>query len=245
MELPRPFDAEAGAQLIEMVGSPEFAPALLRAANSISQVDELFGYLVSDGEDPETIISASSLRGSERRVATYVKRFYRHDPAVHEFGSLSAGESFVRRIPISHILAHDYRRICFSRPGFCEKLTFGWRGKGYMLVLSFYRRDASDAAALQNLASLVALIVPVMVRHHAPIDRENAVLILERRIRRSYAELSRREGEICARTILGRSAEQIAAELGIAAGSVLTYRQRAYAKCDISAAGELVPMLLN
>lgn len=240
-----PFDAEAGARLIEAVGTPEFGSALLGIAQSISTVDELFGYLVEDGGEPSVIVSSGALPGLETRVAEYVHRFYRHDPAVLEIRQIPVGGSFVQRIGLSSIMQHDYRRLCFDGPGFAEKLSFGWRGAGYLLVLSFYRRDASDETALQRLASLANMTLAVMVRHHAPIGRENIVLVCERRIRRSFPDLSARETQVCARTIAGQTSGAIARELGTTTGTVLTYRRRAYQKLGFNQASDFLPKLIN
>ena len=240
-----PFNAEAGARLVEAVGTPEFGSALLDIARSISTVDELFGYLVEDDGEPRVIVSCGALPGLETRVAEYVHRFYRHDPAVHEIRRIPVGDSFVQRIGLSSIVQHDYRRLCFDAPGFAEKLSFGWRGEGYLLVLSFYRRETSDDAALQRLASLANMTLAVMVRHHAPIKRENIVQLCERRIRRSYPQLSERETQVCARTLAGWTARRIADELGMTSGTVLTYRRRAYQKLGFTQANDFLPELIN
>lgn len=240
-----PFNPEAGARLVEAVGTPEFGPALLGIAQSISMVDELFGYLVEDEDEPRVIVSSGALPGLETRVAEYVHRFYRHDPAVREVRQIPIGDTFVQRIGLSSIMQHDYRRLCFDDPGFAEKLSFGWRGAGYLLVLSFYRGEASDETALQRLTSLANMTLAVMVRHHAPIKRENIVLVCERRIRRSFPQLSQRETQVCARTIAGHTASAIARELATTSGTVLTYRRRAYQKLGFNQASDFLPALIN
>lgn len=239
------FDAEAGARLIEQVGTPAFAQALLAAAKGLTDVEELFGYLVVDDEEPQAIISASFLPNAEKRVRLYVDRFFRHDPAVREFRCVAPGRSFAMRIAQDGILAPDYRRLCFAGPGFAEKLSFGWRGADYMLVLSFYRHALPDAEAIAALEPLVALVMPVMIHHHRPVAGEQATVVIARRLRRSYPSLSQRELAVCARTMLGQSAPAIAAALRIGNGSVLTYRRRAYAKTGVSSAGELVAAVLR
>lgn len=239
------FDAEAGARLIEQVGTPAFAHALLSAAKGLNDVDELFGYLVTDDQEPQAIVSASFLPGADERVALYVDRFFRHDPAVREFRDVSPGHSFAMRIEQHGIAAHDYRRQCFAGPGFAEKLSFGWRGSDYLLVLSFYRQSLSDGAAIAALEPLVGLVMPVMVHHHRPVANEQALVVIKRRLRRSYPALSKREIAVCAHTMLGETAHETAAFLGIGTGSVLTYRRRAYEKTGVSSSGELVCAVLR
>lgn len=230
---------------MEVVGTEEFGKLLLSAAQSIAQVDELFGYLVVDQQEPEPIVSSSFLPGADERVKSYMHRFYQHDPAIREISRTKRGSSFVQRITLSDIIPYDYRNQCFEKPGFSEKLSFGWRGKGYLLVLSFYRIKSVDQSALRNLASLANLTLAIIVKRHAPIDRNGLMVTLERRLKRSFPELTNREREVCARSIAGHSAKKIGGELGVSAGTVLTYRQRAYQRFDFSKASDFLPKLID
>lgn len=239
------LDAEAGARLIGAPDADAFAAALLDLARSVADVDELFGYIVLDEQEPQVLISRSLLAGVEDRVTMYVRRFFRHDPAVHANRQLATGTSFVQRVALSHIIPHDYRKHCFISPGFSEKLSFGWRGDTYLLVVSFYGTDAHDREAIARLAHLASMTLAVLVRQYAPVSRADAGSVIAARLRRSFPALSEREAQICALTIIGRSSAQIGAALAIAPGTVLTYRQRAYHKTGVSAAAELVPMVLN
>lgn len=241
----QPLDAEAGARLIEAVGSARFGDMLLQIATSICYIDELFGYIVVDGEEPRSIVSSSHLPDVNQRVESYMYRFYQHDPAVREIAKIEKGKSFVQRIALNDIIPYDYRDKCFVQPGFSEKLSFGWRGTGYLLVLSFYRTDNSDEEALSKLASLSNLTLAIMVRHHTPVNHQNIIELLERRIWRSFPELTRREREICARSLAGHKAAEIAAELDIGMGTVLTYRQRAYRRMGYTCVNDFLPMLVS
>lgn len=240
-----PLDAEAGARLVGAADADEFAAALLEIARSIAGVDELFGYIVTEDQEPRVLISGSVLPGVAERVRLYVQRFYRHDPAVHAIRRISPGESFVQRISLSNIVQHDYRAHCFTEPGFAEKLSFGWRGERYLIVVSFYGTDASDRDALAKLASLASMTLAVLVRQYAPIDRSNAVDVIQGRLRRAFPALSAREAEVCALTMTGWPSPRIAAELGLSPGTILTYRQRAYQKTGTASAAELVVSILN
>lgn len=240
----RPLDAEIGAGLVEAVGTPDFAKLLLKAARDLDQVDEVFGYLLEKGNAPRTLVSASVLPDFDLRVDDYVERFYRYDPAVHDLFQLDRRQSFVQRITREKILPHDYRRRCFDDPGFSEKLSFGWRAEGYILVLSFYRVGQSDEAALRKLASLANLSLAIMVNRHAPISDDQLVNKIERKLARAFPTLSPRETQICARSVLGLTSSEIGEELAIGAGTVLTYRQRAYQKTDMSSSHEFLPFLI-
>ncbi|QTD55847.1 helix-turn-helix transcriptional regulator [Parasphingorhabdus cellanae] len=240
-----PLDAEKGALLIEAVGSENFGPMLLEIASSISNVDELFGYLVKNDGPPEPIVSTSFLGGAEKRVESYLSRHYRHDYALHELSKIGVGQSFAKQIGLANVIPYDYRKKCFDQPGFTEKLSFGWRGKAYMLVLSFYRKDNSDQAALTKLASLANLTLATMVRFHVPARQDDIVATIERRMLRSFPELTTRERQVCARTLAGETASSIAAELGIGSGTVLTYRQRAYQRFAFKSCNDFLPLLIS
>lgn len=241
----KPLDAEVGAMLVEAAGAPDFSQLLLDAASHISNVDEIFGYLVADGEDPQQIVSASTLPGSRERVSQYLLRFYHHDPAVHELQKIDTASNFVQRIGNDAIIPYDYRELCFREPNFAEKLSFGWRGNGFMIVLSFYRREKRDDTALLELASLANLTLAIMVSRHAPFSPDQFIERLERRIARNFPKLTRRETQVSARTLAGWTSKKTGIDLGIGSGSVLTYRQRAYQKLGFSNATDFLPFVLN
>lgn len=244
-ELAPPLDAEIGAKLVEVAGTDDFGSLLLDTAAQIAGVDELFGYLVVDGSEPQPIISRSFLSGAHERVSKYMHHFYQHDPAVREISRTKTGDSFVQRIKLSDIGPYDYREQCFAKPGFTEKMSFGWRGSGYLLVISFYCAGTSDQAALIKLSSLANLTLAIMVKRHAPIDREGFIETIKRRLKRSYPALTPRENEVCARSIAGHSAKHIAMELGVSNGTILTYRQRAYERYEFSKASDFLPAILD
>jgi DNA-binding CsgD family transcriptional regulator len=68
---------------------------------------------------------------------------------------------------------------------------------------------------------------------------------IETRLGRRCPGLTGREREVCARTIVGMTAEAIAIDLGIGQSSVQTYRQRAYRRLNICSAYQLTPLVLS
>lgn len=60
------------------------------------------------------------------------------------------------------------------------------------------------------------------------IDPRRSIGKIEYRLGQVFIDLTDRERAVCARTMVGMTAEAIALDLGIAASSVLTYRRRAY-----------------
>ncbi|MEZ5897198.1 MAG: LuxR C-terminal-related transcriptional regulator [Parvularculaceae bacterium] len=238
-----PLNPDFGASLINAARSEAFAEILFNAANTVSGVEEVFGYVAHKDGRPDVIVAHSTLDGASERVRQYVKRFFRHDPAV----SASRNEKFgfSRRIRINEIIPYDYRRLCFEEPRFQEKLSFGWRLPDGLAMLSFYKRGEIDEHAALNLTRIADVSLAAL--RHAQKPPAGAVFIetLEARLRHTHPELTMRENQVCARTVAGWTAEKIAKDLGVKASSVLTYRQRAYRRMNIAAANALLPELLH
>ena len=68
----------------------------------------------------------------------------------------------------------------------------------------------------------------------APVDPRRSIAKIETRLGLIFGCLTQRERAVCARTMVGMTAEAIALELGISITSVLTYRRRAYERYRIT-----------
>lgn len=216
---------------------------LLEGAQRVGAVQEVFGYRLADGAPPEVMASSSEVADAEARVRLYTRRFHKLDPAAQARASVPANSGFARAVNAKEILQLDYRTLCFERPGFAEKLCFGWRLPGQWLGLNFYRRRLQGERETAQLSALANVALTAMQRRSAaPVS---LALRLERKLARHCPELTRREREVCARTLAGASAQAIAEQLGIGAASVLTYRQRAYQRLQINHAGALLERLID
>lgn len=61
---------------------------------------------------------------------------------------------------------------------------------------------------------------------------------IENRLGLDFADLTDRERAVCARTMIGMTAEAIAIDLAIAPSTVLTYRRRAYERYRITSCNQ-------
>jgi DNA-binding CsgD family transcriptional regulator len=89
---------------------------------------------------------------------------------------------------------------------------------------------------LDTLVGLACLVLPML-----PLNRQRNVgplpltaAALEERFANQFSALTVRERQVCARAAMGMSVEATAVDLGIARTSVLTYRQRAYQKLQVT-----------
>jgi len=235
-------DPRLGAELIDAAGTPVLPALLLEAAHEIAGVDEIFAYRATADDAPNTLLSVSKLDDAAGRAANYVRGFFRFDP-VTRLRAAGAADTFVVSVSADDLTQARYRALCFDGPRFAEKLCFGWRDGAEALVLSFYRRDAAglaDEAGLTPLANVALSILAKEGRRVLPlVDR------LEHRLAHRFPQLTRREREVSARTIAGWTAEESAADLGIRAGTVLTYRQRAYERLGFCGAHDFLGELLH
>jgi DNA-binding CsgD family transcriptional regulator len=240
------LDPQIGCTLLDAAGGPQLASMLLSAAHSLGGVDEVFGYRRVMGKPPEVLVTASMLDDSATRVDLYRRRFHHHDPAIgdaHLFGSIT---SFARQIPASAISQAEYRAICFEKPRFLDKLSFGWRGVDGLTMISFYRRNPGDAKTLQRLSALAGFSLTALARHKQRSSSADSVAErIEIRIARSFPALSMRERQVCSRTLAGQTAEAIGEALGIGMSTVITYRKRAYQRLGFSQASDFLAAVLD
>ncbi|MET4729100.1 DNA-binding CsgD family transcriptional regulator [Lysobacter enzymogenes] len=245
-DLDAPLDPELGASLLAAAGNAAFGALLLGAARRFDAVDEVFSYRADAGAAPVALLSCSDRDGAGERAEGYARGYYRIDPLNRDGGE---SRGFVRVVRAAQIPAGDYRETCFGRPAFADKVCFGWQRGGQRLVLNFYRGPRArgqPARALATLGSLAMAALSAQAASAAPaMAPADPVARLEARLRRSYPTLSARERQIVARSLSGRSAQQIGAELGIGGASVLTYRQRAYRRFGYAGAQDFLAALLD
>ncbi len=240
------IDPDKAAELLELRDPALFSERLLEAAHSTAGIDELFIFRVDDTGAPRALASSSGLGDAAERTRAYAQRFHRSDPAAAARRATPPGSGFHLRVPAAAIELGAYRKLCFERPRFAEKICFGWRKADHALVVSFYQRHDGAEPDLAQLGALAQLAITGLTRLSArPVQGPRFVEEVERRLATAHAVLTAREREVCARTLVGRTAREIGAELGIGIGTVLTYRQRAYQKLGLSRASNLLSAIMT
>lgn len=238
-----PPDRIAG--LIDAIGGDSLAPRLLDAARALMPAVEIFAYAGRDGAPPRPLLSHGLDGQAQGRVRSFASHFHIADPLRDTRARTPRGGSFATRIATSQIGRGDYRWQCFERPGFAEKLCFGWRDGAEDYVLNFYLTAPApaDMAALNGFGSLCM----GMLLRHAATEQGRARPLADRladRMATRHPDLTERERAVAARLLAGRTAEQAAAELGISINSLATYRRRACARLGIASLSELLDDLL-
>lgn len=223
------------------------AERILSVSRRLASVDEVFSFHAPAGGAPRILGSASVLGSVEERAGRYAQEFYQDDP-LKSMKRAAAGRRFARHVlSADDIKRSDYREICFDRPKLRQKICFEQSTNDGRVTCNFYLRRPVGAALLQRLEELAAIALPSLSLLAETRARERASLVsrIEVKLENAYRKLSLRERQVCARTIAGWSSDAIAIDLGVGAGSVLTYRRRAYGRYDYSSAGQFLEKIVN
>lgn len=241
--------ASAYKVLVDAIGTTRLGDVILGLAKAVTGVDEMFSFWVGAASTPVPLASAGDRGSSRVRASLYATGFHRLDPLLPAIRDRQCDTSIVAAsIDVDDLGPSDYRRDCFERPGLRQKVVYFQCEDDRRYVLAFYRTRESRRIAVDDLAGLAELVLP-MLRRHGELLGEDAGLTLverlERRIARSYPLLTGREREVCARTIAGMTAEATALSLGIGETSVVTYRRRACQRYAVAGTGQFIERLLD
>ena len=198
-------------------------------------------------------------RALPRISQDYVSRFYRLDGSVQV---MHAEFEAARRASAAqpHILLHlqrgddiahrEYREVCYELPQVVERLAILALYEGSQwLSVNFYRgleHGPFDEQAIAVVQAFAPLIVQAVRLHYAgwQTHHEMAALLLAR-LQRQFPELSKRDLDVVAGLLAGRTTEDLADHMGIALSSAQTYLKRVYRKLGISGQRELLGLLVG
>ncbi|MDX5382521.1 MAG: LuxR C-terminal-related transcriptional regulator [Rhodobacterales bacterium] len=217
------------SRCLALHGSPGFAHAYLDLIDALG-ADQvmIFSY---DADHAACLMARNfrQYRTGRRLAADYLDGWFRQDPLFLRALQQVAGEVDVLRIDtLDSPMGAEYRARFFDEPGLSGKLSVLAAGTNLRLAINLYR------AGIENWTPPDAILT---------ILGHMALLHFERRraggIPDALVALSERERAVCMGMLDGKKAEAIAADLGVAPTSVVTYRRRAYDKLGISSRGEL------
>lgn len=145
------------------------------------------------------------------------------------------------------------RRACFTGARLSGAQIYVRSFGGDTILLAVLDREGATCASARRggeIETLVRALLPV-VHLHRRLDRQVGARDragapeMEGRIASTFPDLTTREVAVCARSVLGVTAEGIAIDLGIKQTSVLTYRRRAYTRLNINSINQLSTMLIQ
>lgn len=180
------------------------------------------------------------------------RKWYLHlDPVCDAYGAApECSDVALQKVRPSDIASPGFRRRIFDDAGIIERVSVIQRGPDAWRVMNV-ARHTSDGWFSENelsaLVSLACLVLPMLTLNRKKLSAPMPLSVaeLEERFATRYARLTLRERQVCARAAVGMSVEATALDLGIGKTSVLTYRQRAYQRLEVTSPFELCALVTH
>ncbi|PHP66776.1 hypothetical protein CSC94_11755 [Zhengella mangrovi] len=242
------------SEAIAAVGTDRFTGCFKALVQETFQVAEfLVFHRLGDKSPPMVLLGESRDGKSAERVKSYCSNFYRLDPIFNVLNDSNPDGDYSLHLQADEINNSAYRLAFYSVPGIREQLTIANKSDGAVIAISLFAREQDGGFSAEQMAELKQfgnLLLPILSLHFRLIgnaERQKRVSAkdMEECVSWAFPELTKREVAVCARSILGVTAEGIALDLGIAQTSVLTYRRRAYARLNINSINQLSTMLIQ
>ncbi|MDM0026081.1 helix-turn-helix transcriptional regulator [Variovorax saccharolyticus] len=234
------------AGLIGSVGADDFSRRALAHINRMLPVCWWSVYRLHEQGPPEIHLNAS-FEARDRTAAAfrvYRQGLYRADRSFDPARQTRPGASSLTHLHAEEI-SRVQRREIYTANGLRERVSLVRRcDDGSLLALNLYRNESqcgfqdNELALLQELGAPLIACVELQLRLSCPA----AAPVVEDA--RPLLGLPRREREVCERLLMGWTYDGVAADLGLSAGTVKTYRDRAFERLGIHHRNELFAMAL-
>lgn len=240
-------------ELIAAIGTERYAVTCLDVLDDYFDIDHwaLFRYRSDSAVHCVASASRVYVAAAQANVQQFIERCHRVDPSLIALRQRHSESACIAEMQAGDIHDREYRH-CFELARVKERISLYVRLGADLHQLSIYRRARNAALsplAIENFAALASVIVTSGVKHEKLSWADPGKLALldvdsmEHLLRLPPLGLSQRESEVCARAAAGSTIMDTAAELKIKSTSVITYRQRAYEKLNISRQSELVALI--
>lgn len=223
---------------LEYLGNGDFTLYLLDWLHDDVGVEQCMVFYCSSEAKVSTLLfkDFASNESAKRLAEAYIgNRRYLQDPNFDIFKACEPGELTVSRLSaLSPDMSLSYKKMFFDEPGFQDKLAIIYGTDQGNYYVNLYRRSSQFDADFndEELTEKLARLVMTLLHKHYQMNQK---LLDEGPL----AFLSEREQQVCKAVLRGLKNEAIAAELGVATSSVVTYRKRAYEKLGITSRAQL------
>lgn len=224
-------------QLLESLGQENFFEIFLNWVHQELGADQCMLFFCADGQQVNTLLfkNFTSKVAGEKLAHSYItQRRYLEDPNFEYLKSAPVGSFQLLRLDsLVAQMKPAYKEKYFDAPGFQDKLALIQASGQGNYYLNLYKRNAKfdDLFKVHELES-IAKLIGILISKHYQLNQQQLK-------QGALAFLSERERQVCQGVLQGKKNEVIAYELNVAASSVVTYRQRAYAKLGINNRAQL------
>jgi len=244
---------EASAHVVETLGTPDFAAALVAALRCVAPFEHSVTFAYYQDRRPIALHDEFPAWKRQVMVEDYQAGPYLLDPFyLHPPGPGQAKLVRLRELAPDRFYQAEYFRNYYVQTELAEEIGFMLdMGQGVHAVISAMR--ASRAFSAREFRELAAVLpfVAASARKNWPDLRprfadqpEAAQGALAGRIDAAFRNVGRnlltpRETEVVEYTLKGHSAEATGRALGISPGTVRIHKRNIYAKLRIGSQGEL------
>jgi DNA-binding CsgD family transcriptional regulator len=247
------FHTDALANAIGALGTASFGRACFDVFEQSFDIDHWAVFRYHTLASVKCIATASRdfKAAAGKNVDLFLNRCHRVDPSLLAFRQQHSARPCLVKMSASDVGDAQYRH-CFETTNVRERLSFFLVEGEDLLQLCIYRaalpRTFSDPE-MRIFATIARLIANASIKHEILCERGGGphwrLDDLERRLDSLGCGLSRRECQVCARAILGKTIEGTARDLQVRKTSVITYRQRAYQKLGVSRPSDIVALVCD
>lgn len=228
---------EAMAGVVAAIGNAGFAQSALAQLNRWMPMCWWSIYRLFN-DAPPTIHANGSFGvddGTAHCWQVYRQQLYRHDQTFHAARERLSGPTPLlvhwdaREIPAEH------RAQIYDRHGLRERLSIVSADEGdALLAINLYRHRSQAAFSDDEIDAVAATarLLLACVQRHLAASRPDVM-----------QGLTPREREVCERMLKGWTYDGIAADLGLSAATVKTYRDRAFDRLGIHHRNELFALV--
>ncbi len=238
-------------KLLGALGTEEFGSTVRDSLDSVTAGVRRLYLFEAAGVEENFLQYFSCEPGLADLFPLYLNKYLPLDPVCRAYQAASRfSDVAVQRVRPSDIPSSGFRRRFFDDPGIVERVSVIQRGEDAWRVMTVCRHLTDGYLSDRELGSLVGLawlvlpMLPLNARR-TPLPRQLSVEQLEERFGARFESLTARERQVCARAAIGMSVEATALDLGIGKSSVLTYRQRAYQRLNVTSPFELSSLVTH
>jgi DNA-binding CsgD family transcriptional regulator len=247
--------SDHATEVMRSIGTERYSKACFEIFQQPLDVDHwaLFRYSGDSAVNCVATASQSYALAAKENCNRFAGRHYSVDPSLCALKGRPLQSAYLVRMQIDDIQDRNYR-YCFGQTHVQERLSYFYSVRSDLYQLSVFRRvgmrpfSSSDVAQFSGLAQFVvasALKHEIFRQAAAGIQRHMDLDAIEHMLQHVPGNLSRREIQVCARVIAGKTIDRTAVDLAIKRTSVVTYRQRAYEKLNITRQNELIALVNN
>jgi len=241
------------AAALDCAGTPEFTDAFVDWVRGAAGCDFCSAFLADDQRQLRYLLAGGQhprIPGfAETASLDYAQRYWQRDRITQQMLA-SDGDAHavhVVRQAWNTITDPEYRRACYERANVVERITVYATRRPRVFASAYWSRDSGPASreGAERLQAIAPLLIAVLVKHVALSSGTVAGPLfpplqdVAARLSQAGFSLSRREAEVLAGLLLGRTQNEIAETTGVALSSIVTYRRRAYRKLGVADQREL------